>query len=477
VKGNPPRGRSEPPADGAGAGIRPPAGYRGGMRRLPLLALALLLLAGCQNDESPLPDWMRASPENMARVPLPGQYASSNPADRGSLAQRQEEEESGPTEAELRAEMTRRSQVAHALWQAATQTGDPEEAADLFDEIAEEYPEYPRAAEARFRQGQMLYRIQEWTGAIDALQQYMELAPVNPYMAQTEELLYRSGIGYVEESHGILEPFTNDDDGLNALRYVAATFPAGEFADDALLYLGRYYQEDGELDTAALYYKELLMRYPDSEWSFRTRRLLAETYVARDQGDNYHSGFVDRDPREEVPDDPRAEAHAGPVKSSLELAIEQYDRYLERIARDPGRRAEYAAQVAEVRAAKRAAQEQLAAKDDRIAAWYAGRGDQAAADVYRRSAARWRGGANTSPVPTVQAPPAPATSAPAPVPPAPQPTRPVLPVRPRPPAAVPSAPVPPTSLPPRPPVPGTTTTLTRPAVPPPPPPPAWPPDR
>ena len=72
---------------------------------------------------------------------------------------------------------------------------------------------------------------------------------------------------------GIRELFTTDEEPLQALMFLSTSFQAGEYADDALWRLGQYYQGEGSdsLADAVRYYKELLLEYPDSEWSFLAR--------------------------------------------------------------------------------------------------------------------------------------------------------------------------------------------------------------
>ena len=442
------------------------------MRTVALLLLLGTGLAACRGVETPeLPSFLKGTP-TAKELALPGQYLGS-----GDSAPRTAEEVAAAqqTAEELSALAMTRRREGDALWARAEAAGTDEDKADLYDDLADDYPEHPNAAEARYRHGLYLYRDQEWASAFESFKEYMQIAPVNPHLADIEVMLFRSGNAYIAEDRGLFGVIGDDDtDGLEMLRYIALNFPAGNYADDSLLTLGRYYQADDEHQRAMLYYKELLLRYPDSEWSFEARRHLGETFASRDVGAPYHAGFVDRDPREQVPDDPKAEAHAGLVKSSLELALEQYDSYLERIRRDPGRQGEYAAQVASIEAERRRLREELARKDDGVAAWYASQGQTQAAETYRRSAARWRGAEITTPLPTPQ--PVPTAGAPVlarPVPPVVTPPQPPVVVQPLPPTSATRPPPPPMpqSLP-------RTTPPPAPRVPPPPPPPAtWSGDR
>lgn len=382
------------------------------MRQTVLALCFVFALPACSNVTGPdLPDFMQGTGGmNAPELDIPGQYTGS-----GEGTPRGQEAGLPADEAQLRAMFEQRNRQATTLWNRAEAARSDGAKADIYETIAEDFPEYPRAADARFRQGLHLYRSRDWMPSIEALKNYMAIAPVNPNVPQVEEMIYRAGVAELNSRGGLFSIFQDDGEALDALRYVAMTFPAGEYPDDALLQVGRYYQRDPEeLQRAMLYFKELLLSYPDSEWSFEARRALGDTYASRDQGVPYHAGFVDRDPREQVPADEQAEAHAGPVRSGLVMAVEQYDKYLERIERDPGRQAEYQAQVARVENSRRCAREALAQKDLRTARWYAARGEQRAAEVYRRSARMWRG-QPVEPLPTadcrVPFPDAPAPSA------------------------------------------------------------------
>ncbi len=385
------------------------------MRTIVLVLAVLLALPACSNVTGPdLPDFMQGSGGMTApELDIPGQYTAS-----GASSGRQGDEAAvPPNEAQLRAAFEQRNRQATSLWNRAEAAQGSGTKADIYETIADDFPEYPRAAEARFRQGLNLYRGRDWMASIEALKQYMAIAPVNSNIPQVEEMIYNAGLNELRGNNGFFSIFMDDGDALDALRYVALTFPAGEYPDDALLAVGRYYQRDPEeLQRAMLYFKELLLRYPDSEWSFEARRALGDTYALRDQGVPYHAGFVDRDPREPVQGGEEAEAFAGPVRSGLVMAVEEYDKYLERIERDPGRQAEYQAQVQRVENSRRCAREALAQKDLRTARWYAARGEQRAAEVYRRAARMWRGQC-VEPLPTADCRvPFPGASAPSAVP-------------------------------------------------------------
>jgi TolA-binding protein len=389
---------------------------------------------------------------------------------------RREEQKAPLTPQQSAAIAKQRREQATALWDRAVQTENrnPKSAAKAFRKIVDDYPDYERAAEAKFREGRAWYAAYEDNDAVEALQVYMRIAPVNPHLAEVEKLIYDSAKRGLTRKRGLLAVFKSDDIPLAALDFVARTFPAGAYADDALMTLGDYYLYDTDYATAALHYKELLLRYPDSEWSFKARLRLGDTYFARDQGDPYSAGFVDIDPREGLPAE-QAKMF-GAVLSAMDLARVQYETYLERMEADPARLAEYREDVAYARRRLQESRERLAAKDLDRGDWYAARGERSGAISYWRQATRWpdtRAGAAAlgrlssvgpteatprvpAPAPTV-APTDPRGTAPSPPPPT---------IAPRPQPVVPPTPAP--STPP------TRRTYTTPPPPPPPPPPAWP---
>jgi hypothetical protein len=269
----------------------------------------------------------------------------------------------------------------------------------------------------------------------------MRVAPVNPHLAEVERMLFEAGRNVLLEARGLAGVFRSKKRGFDALNFVADHFPAGRYPDDALLAIGDEYVREGDFEAAALQYQELLLRFPDSEWSFAARLKLGDAHLARDQGAAYHAGYVDLDPRGRTDD---AYKQSRPVRSCVAAALEQYEVFLERVSADPARRAEYASQVAYAQGKASECRRRLADKERRTAAYYGG----AAASIYEQSARGLEGGAplgrnagiNGGAVPVVSVPLAAPPRPPAPPPPAPPP-------RPEP----SRAPAPPPPLPPAPP--------------------------
>lgn len=420
-------------------------------RLMSSLAAALLVgLSGCADISLPdIPDSVRDPFGGGGTLVLPDSVAGGDRSGRSRLDRRTQDP------GEVAAERERQRVEAEALWARATAATSAEDAADLYGDIASDYPASPRAAEARYLQGVSLFRMGEYRRTIEALAFYMEVAPVNPHLAEVERMIYESGTRLIQPRTGLGSIFLNDDEGLKGLQYIAETFTAGEYADDALWQLAQYYDRQEDWSSSVLHYKELLQRYPDSEWSFRARLAMADAYRNRDEGAPYHAGFIDLDPREEYANE-GARLNGADVVSSPGRALDNYEKYLERMRLDPSRQREYAAQVNYAQQQRAAMRESLAAKDLGIARWYLQQGDTQGARTYFQYAARYNdtpsgrqaiaslGG--VAPVPAAPVVPVPSPVAPPVRLANPQPARPVIqpPARP----AVPAVPAPPSNWPP-----------------------------
>ena len=345
-----------------------------------------LLVAGCAGTKTPFDELPHKGSSSATAVFIPNAVAGDNRA-RGVAGSSPKKAAADPEA--LRQVASRRLAEARARWEQAVRLDatNPAAAAPLFQSVVEHYPEYEYAAEARFRQGHALYRARAYRDAIRALKGYMQIAPVNPHLAEVEEEIYESSVHALDGGSGLLGFLRTDDAAIDGLKFVAETFPAGSYPDDALLRLGQYYAKDRDYASAALHYRELLTRYPDSEWSFRARIELADTYMARDQGAPYEAGFVRVDPREPVEGD--AAIMAGPVDSAVALALEQYEAFLARMRQDPGRAVEYRREIQYATARAEEARSRLAAKALARADWYRRTGDLASAEVFERTAASW----------------------------------------------------------------------------------------
>jgi outer membrane protein assembly factor BamD (BamD/ComL family) len=372
----------------------------------------------------------------------PGAYAKENEA----LAAAEAERKAEAGLSERRARWDR-------LWAQgqASEDRNPRAAAEAYQKIVDDFKDSPHAPEARWRRLLMTYRARDWNGTVRAATDYMNAAPVNPHLVEVERMTYEASTNILASTRGFAGIFRSDKLGYEGLEFLVDRIPQGAYADDALMALGDEYARREEYEDAALQYQNLLLRYPDSEWSFRARLRLADVYLARDQGAAYHAGYVDLDPRitankAAVPS-PQYSMNR-PVRSCVAAALEHYESFLERIALDPGRCAEYAGEVAYAEGKVAECRRRLADKDRQAADYYARRGSVAAADAYRRYASNIENG-----VAWTEGFPPPPAAAPAPPDPSALPPEPSGPATTSPPAAPPPPPPPPAAAPPPPPPP------------------------
>ena len=268
------------------------------MRGLPsfpvVAALSAALLAGACNSSGATPRRPLEVPGTVSGGTRGGGRPDTPTPDSIRENERYEAERRKREAEEAKA---KRIRDAEALWCQANAQGDPENAADLYGKLANDYKESPHAEEARWLQASRAYQAGDHNTAVTALETYVKEYPVNPHLVEAERMLYESSLQVFARSRGFAGVFRSDEKGYDGLNTIVERFPEGRYPDDALLALGDEYVRKDELGSACLQYRNVLLKYPDSEWSFRARLKLADTYLARDQGAAYNAGYVDLDPR------------------------------------------------------------------------------------------------------------------------------------------------------------------------------------
>lgn len=386
--------------------------------RLAVSLAALVVgggLAACQGGAAGGRDLFSGNPDPGRPYQSPsavsgGTRGGGRPAAPDPAAVKVEEDAlAAKARAEAEAAKAAQAREADALWNRAEARRDPEDAADDYRKLATDHKDSPRAEEARWRAAVKYFEAGEWSQCLAALDIYTKDFPVNPHLADAERMTYDAALRHYDEAHtGLSRIFKSDQASFDALASIVDRFPQGQYPDDALLTLGELYRRKEDYAVAALQYRNLLIRYPDSEWSFQARLRLGDVYLARDQGAPYHAGYVDLDPRE--PTNPAASA-SRPVRSCVEAALVEYETFLERIAADPARRAEYASDVSYAQERVAECRRRLAEKDRAIAGFYGARGQGTAANAYERFAGNVEGGKAWSD--GLSSPPAPRTTPPA----------------------------------------------------------------
>ena len=202
----------------------------------------------------------------------------------------------------------------------------------------EDFPSSPLAAEAQFLEAESALGAKRNYAAGELYAKYAEQRPLSSRVRDVEKHMYKIGLWLIEDGRrGLwgLGIFTTSEEGVSLLRRLATLLPTGEYADDALMRIGRWYAEDRDFVGAETTLEDLLKNYPSSEWVLEARFLLGWTYREDNRGPAYDGEKLRR---------ARAEFLAFAAKASA----------------DPARAAEYADRI-------RAAREEVAAIDDDLA--------------------------------------------------------------------------------------------------------------
>jgi len=283
------------------------------VRRVVPAAALLLALAGCQSS-SPLP--------------------------------------SDATPAEIRAEADARAEA-----------GDHEVALDLYERLADDHPDAPEARDAEWFAAEMAYEDDRLEAALKRYQSYYEDQP-HRRRGEMERRVYDIGVRLYEEGSGGLFGLgilPTSEDGIRALTWLAESLDKGYLADDAWHFMASRRLESRNYEEAAIFFDELLQRYPQSEWALAARFGKAEAHLGRNRGPAYD-------------------------RRALTKARAEFREYVRAVERDEERKAEYADRLAEAKERLAGIDRRLAEKNLLIARFYLGQERWRAARMYLEAA-------------------------------------------------------------------------------------------
>ena len=250
---------------------------------------------------------------------------------------------------------------------------DWDDAADLFEEVADGWSGEAIGVEARYWQGESLFRDGEYYEAFKQFEVFPVTHPLFHWIDRVEQRIFECGTRLIVEGRrgalglGIL---TYDAQGEEVLVFLTERFPNGRFADDAFVELARHYRNKRDYPLAASTLETMLRRYPNSDRALEARLLLGVSHLDQNRGEVY---------------DPR----------SLRRARYHYRMFVEQAARTQGRGSamtapELASRVALAERRIRQIDETLSAHAIHVANWYAHiENENAAAYYLRRAAARY----------------------------------------------------------------------------------------
>ncbi len=223
-----------------------------------------------------------------------------------------------------------------------------DDAVDLFEHVYETWPASRLAPEAEFWAAESLYHDGELRACFIALKRFLELHSLYGRIDRVEKRLFTVGTRQLAEGESGafgLGIFTTSDEGVETLTYTSERFGSGEYADDALMEIAKYYRRKHELEDAKVQLMTLLERYPTTPYRFQARLILASTYRELNRG---------------VPYDP----------GTLRAARHHYDLFIREVSAEPTRATEYAGRLDLARRRIREIDESLGGHELLTAKWY-----------------------------------------------------------------------------------------------------------
>lgn len=162
-----------------------------------------------------------------------------------------------------------------------------DEAQELLDQIADEFPFSRYATEARLLNADIAYQKKEYEEAAAAYRSFEELHPTHP---RAPYALYRRGLSYAAVSLPEDRDQTNTRNAASAFEKLLHADPGGEFAEDAgrrlsdlrarlaahELYVARYYLRRKSYGAARQRLETIVRDYPDAPQRDEALRLALE---------------------------------------------------------------------------------------------------------------------------------------------------------------------------------------------------------
>jgi outer membrane protein assembly factor BamD (BamD/ComL family) len=223
-----------------------------------------------------------------------------------------------------------------------------DDAADLFEEVWETWPASTIAPKAEYWAAESLYRDGEYHASFLAFKRWHEAYRMNEYLDRLEARLFLLGKRKIAEgSTGVFgtRMFKTSAQGVEILDYLVASFPNGEWLDDALFELGKYHRADGDLPEAARVFEQMVKECPYSPLRFQSRLLLAASYREMNRGAPYD-------------------------KRVLRKARTHYRAFLEETAEPPDRATQFAAKRDLANRRLTEIDERLGESELLVAKWY-----------------------------------------------------------------------------------------------------------
>lgn len=168
--------------------------------------------------------------------------------------------------------------------------GDYKKAISDLDQVEENFPFSPWAVNAQLMHGYASYLAQDYTGAIGALDRFIQLHPANPDIAYA---YYLRALSYYEQISDVARDQKATREAITALQEVANRFPGSAYANDARLkidlcndhlaghemLIARYYERQKDYIAAIGRYQGVVQDYQTTNHVAEALERLVECYL------------------------------------------------------------------------------------------------------------------------------------------------------------------------------------------------------
>lgn len=160
--------------------------------------------------------------------------------------------------------------------------GDPRAALELYDEIAESYPDSPLYDDALWRGGGLARELGDPRGAIRRyreLEETRDKLPLGFGVARSPHL----DDALLETARVLRDDLGEPDRAIEALRTLPEEFPDSRLHDDALFERGLTWAEAGRPDRACTALAHLAEAFPDSRYELERAPALRDDLACNDE--------------------------------------------------------------------------------------------------------------------------------------------------------------------------------------------------
>ncbi|MEW6742830.1 MAG: outer membrane protein assembly factor BamD [Planctomycetota bacterium] len=167
--------------------------------------------------------------------------------------------------------------------------GDAEDAAELAMYVARRFPDSLEMEEARVIAGEAFQAREEWVAAFRQYRFLLDASPRSEYRLKLEPVIFSLALALLREEPGW---FSDRSYAVEVLTYFTIQYSKSDNADDAYRLLGAYHYEREEYDLALDAYRELYLKYPQSEWRELAEVRVGLCYARLTQGAAYDRGIL-----------------------------------------------------------------------------------------------------------------------------------------------------------------------------------------